>query len=283
MQTSSPVRTGLASLLLLAAAAPAAASPKPGAGPLQRIEIRYGISLIGLPIGTAAIVGSLGPKSYRLEAAGKLTGLAGVIVNSKGAATSSGSFVEGHAVPAGFAASAANRNAVLTIRMSEAKGAATGVEITPPYEQKPDRVPLTEADKHNILDPLSSFFMPVPGEGEMAGPAACNRTLPLFDGGVRFDVVLAFSGTREVDGPGYKGPVAVCSARYKPHAGHRPDRQATKYMMDNKEMSVWLAPLVGTRYVVPYRISVLSMIGTVVVEATNFKTEPDIRAAAGAR
>ncbi len=283
MQKSSPVQAGLASLLLLAVATPATALPKTGAGPLQRIEIRYGISLIGLPIGTAAIIGTLGPKSYRLEAVGKLTGLAGVIVNSKGAATSSGSVVDGRAVPAAFAATAANRNSMLTIRMSEARGAATGIEITPPYEQKPDRVPLSEADKRNILDPLSSFFMPVSGEGDMVGPAACDRTLPLFDGGVRFDVVLAFSGTREVDGPGYKGTVAVCSARYRPHAGHRPDRPATKFMMDNKEMSVWLAPLAGTRYVVPYRISVLSMIGTTVIEATSFKTEPDVRASAGAR
>lgn len=270
-------------MLLAIQAADAAPPAKTAHGETDSIRLHYSISLIGLPIGTAQVIGVLGPSSYRLEANGRLTGLAGVIVNSKGAATATGSLAAGHVNPATFAASASTSNYLLTIRMAMAKGAATGVEITPPYEPRSDRVPLSEADKHGIIDPLSSFVMAVPGTGDLIGPAACDRTLPIFDGGVRFDIALAFAGIRQVKGPGYAGPVAVCSARYRPIAGHRPDRPATKFMMNNKEMEVWLAPVANTRFVVPYRVSVLSMVGTTVIEATNFESGAETRAAAARR
>lgn len=288
MVTVASVRVGLAGTILLAATLPfpaisKAIDAKTDAKGGANIRMRYAISLIGLPIGVASVSGTLGPKAYRFEANGKLTGLAGVIIDSKGAATSTGTLVGGRAVPASFAATAANSDYVMTIRMSEAKGNATAFQITPAFEPLPDRVPLTSADTRNIIDPLSSFFMPVPGDGEVIGPAACNRTLSLFDGGVRFDIVLSFTGTRQVDSPAYHGPVAICSARYKPYAGHRPDRPSTKFMVDNKDMSVWLAPVGGTRYVVPYRVSVLSMVGTTVIEATSFEAGTDARTPAKAR
>lgn len=265
-----------------AALAATAALPAPGGKALpagRQLRLHYSVSLLGLPIGTASVVGTVGPNTYRLEAAGKLTGLAGVIIDSKGAATSTGSLARGEVSPSTFAATAATSKYVLTIRMAMARRAAEKVEITPAYQPSPDRVAITDADRRGILDPLSSFVMTVPGTGDLIGPTACNRTLPLFDGGVRFDIALAFTGTRQVKGPDYAGPVAVCSARYKPIAGHRPDRPATKFMTNNKEMEVWLAPVEGTRFVLPYRISVLSMLGTTVIEPTQFDMGADTKAA----
>lgn len=279
MNSTSPVLAGLLSASLVLGPALSAPLPKPIAESRQ-IRLRYAITLIGLPIGTASVSGSLGPSGYRLEANGKLTGLAGVIVNSKGAATATGSLGGGHVNPSTFAATAATGEYLLTIRMAMAGGTAEKVEIAPVFEQKPDRVPLSDADRRGIVDPMSSFFMAVPGNQDLIGPAACNRTLPMFDGGVRFDITLAYLGVRQVKGAGYAGPVAVCSARYKPIAGHRPDRPATKFMTNNKEMEVWLAPVAGTRFVVPYRISVLSMIGTTVIEATAFDIATEKKAAA---
>ena len=74
---------------------------------------------------------------------------------------------------------------------------------------------------------------------------------------------------RAVKARGYSGEVAVCSARYKPVSGHRPNRQSTKFMADNKNIEVWLMPIEGARALAPYRISVATMVGSVVIEATN--------------
>ena len=78
------------------------------------------------------------------------------------------------------------------------------------------------------------------------------------------------SGEREVSAKGYRGPVAVCAVRYVPIAGHRRDRPATKFMADNKDLEVWLAPIDGARVLMPFRVSVRTMIGTTVIEASEF-------------
>ena len=174
-----------------------------------------------------------------------------MLVDTKGAVTSTGNVKDGRIIPSGFAATAGTPHYLLTIRMSEEKNAATQVEIDPAYQQTPDRIPVSAADKRGIIDPMSSFIMPVPGTGDLLGPAACDRTLPLFDGGVRFNINLSFKRLQQVATPAYTGPVAVCGVRYQPISGYRPDRPVNKFMVDNKDMEVWLAPVGKTRFVYP--------------------------------
>ena len=72
---------------------------------------------------------------------------------------------------------------------------------------------------------------------------------------------------------GYEGPVLVCAARYVPISGHRKDRPATKFMADNKDLEVWLAPIEHDHVLMPYRVSARTMIGTTVIEASEFKVQ----------
>jgi hypothetical protein len=55
-------------------------------------------------------------------------------------------------------------------------------------------------------------------------------------------------------------------------AGHRPNRSAIKYLTETREIEAWLAPVAGTRVLVPYRISVPTSVGSAVLEATQFVT-----------
>ena len=99
---------------------------------------------------------------------------------------------------------------------------------------------------------------------------------------MRFDIALSYKRLQQVATPAYTGPVAVCGARYKPIAGYRPDRPANKFMIDNKDMEVWLAPVGTTRFVFPYRVAVMSMIGMVTIEADQVSIGAPMKAA-GAR
>ena len=162
-----------------------------------------------------------------------------------------------------------------TIRMSLAANAVTGVDISPPFVDRPDRIPLTDKDTRGVVDPVGAFVVPAPAKGPLVGPASCDRTIPVFDGYTRFDVSLSYVGLREVSAKGYKGPVAVCAVRYVPIAGHRRDRPATKFMADNKDLEVWLAPIDGARVLVPFRVSVRTMIGMTVIEASEFSVAAD--------
>jgi hypothetical protein len=231
----------------------------------------YNVSLIGLPIGVADVSGQISATSYRIEASAKISGLATILSNAKGAATGAGAIASGHILPASFATTAANSKMTRTVRMAMNGGAVTGIDITPPLEEKPGRIPVKAEDKRGIVDPVGAFIVPIAGNTPLVGPAACaNRSIPIFDGYTRFDVRLSYVGERRVSAKGYSGPVVVCSARYAPIAGHNPDRPAVKFMVANKQMELWLAPIESAHVLLPYRASVATMLGTVVIEATQF-------------
>lgn len=246
----------------------------PGAAAEQFTGI-YSVNLVGLSLGTATVRGQVGPDAYKIEAFAKLNGIAQAMSGAKGSATASGVIRDGRAVPNAYATTSSNSKETRTVRMGMAAGTVRAVDIQPPPTPFIGRVPVTDAHKRSIVDPLSALVMSVPGTGPVIGAAACNRSIPVFDGFSRFNVQLSYAGTRNVATQGYKGPVAVCNARYIPVAGHRPDRRSTQFMTNNKKMEVWLAPLNSSRYVVPYKISVATMIGTTVIEARRFEFGSD--------
>jgi len=230
----------------------------------------YSVSLIGLPIGVAKVTAIITPTSYAVDATARMSGLGTVVSNSRGASVGKGAIVSGHVVPASFATTATNSNMTRTIRMSLEGNSVSGVDIQPPFEDKPDRIPLSAKDKQGVVDPVGAFIIPAPADGTPTSPAACNRTIPVFDGFTRFDVTLTYVGQRKVSAKGYSGPVAICAARYVPIAGHRRDRPGTKFMAENKDIEVWLAPIGAAKVLMPFRISLRTMVGTAVAEAYEF-------------
>jgi hypothetical protein len=233
------------------------------------VAARYAITLAGLSIGTATLSGEITDQSYSLRMQAHMTGLAGAVTSGKGAAQVSGSFAGARPISSGYALSASNMEVTRTIQMAMSGGSIGSVVINPPFEVHPDRVPVTEQHRHNVTDPVSALVMPALGRDDVMSPAQCNRTIAVFDGVQRFNVTLTSAGVQQItDGrTGYVGPALVCNARYQAIAGHRPDRPATRYMQNNREMSVWLVPVQGARALVPWRISVKTMVGTVLLEA----------------
>jgi hypothetical protein len=117
--------------------------------------------------------------------------------------------------------------------------------------------------------------MPVVGNGELLTPDACRRKLAIFDGRQRADIDLVFKRMDRVRADkGYQGPVVVCTVLYTPIAGHRPERPAIKYLVQTREMEMWLAPIAGTRLLVPFRFSVPTPFGLGVLQATYFVAQP---------
>ena len=235
------------------------------AGP---VEARYHIAVSGLHIGTAAISGQISVQSYRATLNAQLIGLAGALTSGRGAVNVSGSFQGDRPLSSGYALSANNSSVNRTIQIGMAGGNVSQVNIEPPFEDRPDRVPVLEHHRRNVSDPVSALIMPVAGQGEVMEPASCNRTLQVFDGVQRFNVQLSPAGTKEINEPrkGYVGHALVCAARYIPVAGHRPIASTT-YMTDNKDMSVWLVPVAGSRALIPWRVQVRTQLGNMVIEA----------------
>lgn len=233
------------------------------------LHAQYGVTLLGLPLGKASLDGEVAGQTYKISINARLTGIASLVSSSKGAAVASGAFLRGLIVPAAYANTSANATQTRTVRVAMSGGSVKGVDISPPIDPSPERVPLTDAHTRNIVDPLSAMIMPVPGSEPIMGPAACNRTIPVYDGFTRFDVTLTYIGQRQVKAKGYAGPASVCAVRYTPIAGHR-NRKPVQFMAQNKDIEVWLAPVGANRVLVPFRISMATTIGHLNIEAEEF-------------
>ncbi len=250
------------------------AGPGMASAGADEFRARYTVSLIGVTIGEAVAAGSIGPASYRIDLNAKLTGFAAIIANVKLALVATGALRRGGVAPSTYATTSANSQGSRTVRMSLDAGNVKAVEIFPPFEDKEGRVPVTAANKRNILDPATALIMAVPEGQSLVGPAACNRTIPVYDGYVRFDVTLHYVGVREVAVDGYSGPVSVCAARYTPVSGHKRDSKSTKFMAENRDIEAWLAPIERAHVVVPFHIAMMTLAGVAVIDAVEFSVEP---------
>jgi hypothetical protein len=254
-----------ATLALFLAGAPAHAQAK--------LEASYVATLAGVPIGKAAWLLDLTPEKFVASASGRTTGLLQVLAGGRGSLLAQGSMTGAKLTPGTYEITNATDKKTNVVKMAIANGSVKEFSAEPPSPPYPDRVAITENHRRGVLDPVSAALMTAAGTGEVLAPETCNRTLPVFDGRGRFDLVLSFKRMDKVKAvKGYQGPALVCAVSYRPISGHRATQSAVRYLTEATEIEVWLAPLQGTRVLVPFRASVPTVFGPAVVEATQFVT-----------
>jgi hypothetical protein len=233
------------------------------------LTARYDVLVAGLLVGKATVTGTIDEKSYKMSLNANVTGLVGALAGGKGSATSSGALANNRVLSNGYALRASNGKLSRVIQIGMSRGDVSKVVVTPPFAEAADRVPVTAAHKQDVSDPLAALLMPMSHSNPM-NKANCSRTIRVFDGAQRFDVKMAYAGTENVNIKGYSGPVLVCSARYTPLGGHFPKRPATQFMVNNRELSTWIAPIAGSNVLAPVRINVKTQVGLVAIVAKQF-------------
>jgi hypothetical protein len=255
---------GLVALACCAAVTPGWAQTK--------LEVRYSVSLLGIPLGSGSSVLEIGDDSYKIVANGQVTGLLKAFSSGEGAAAVQGAIQDGRVSPSAYVVHIKSRNKVDEVRMAFAGGAVKQLAVEPPVELKPDTVPLTEAHKRGVVDPISMGLLPAVGANGIS-PQACDRKIPAFDGRIRFDLTLSYRRMEAVKSErGYEGPALVCATRFVPIAGHESGRQGIKSLRDSRDIEIWYVPVAGTRFIAMYRINVPTQLGTAVLQATRFET-----------
>jgi hypothetical protein len=240
-----------------------------------KLEARYTASLSGIPLGSGSWVIEVAPDQYTAIATGRTTGLVRLVSDGSGSSGARGTIQGASLVPMTYASSTISDRRHDDVRMTLRGGTVKDVAVEPPTPPSPDRVPVTEAHRKGVTDPMSAAIMAVAGNGDVLTPDACKRKLAIFDGRQRADIELTFKRMDRVHADkGYQGPVVVCTVLYRPIAGHRPERPAIKYLAETRDMEMWLAPIAGTRLVVPFRFSVPTPFGLGVLQATYFVAQP---------
>ena len=252
-------------------AASVAADAGHGASAQGRLEAEYTATLAGIPIGRGNWIIDISDDEFSAAATGATTGLLRVFTGGHGNSAAQGILSTGQPVPVSYAASISNDKRSDDVRMAFAGGNIKDLSVEPPPGPSADRIPVTDADRRNVLDPMTSVLNAVGGSGDPVSPQACARKVSVFDGRMRYDLRSEFKRMETVKAErGYQGPVVVCAVYFIPISGYVPQRYAIKYLAALRDAEVWLAPIAGTRVVVPYRFSLPTPIGTGVLQATQF-------------
>jgi uncharacterized protein DUF3108 len=273
--TSSFLRRGLAALGLVPLVLFLAWTAAPTRAFAQgRLDAQYEATLAGVTVGRGTWAIEVTDDQYAAVAQGGTAGLLKTFSQGSGNGSAQGRVVNGALVAGSYQAQTTTGKKSEQIHITLANGNVKefGIEPEPPVD--PDRVPVTEAHKRGVLDPMTASLLRVPGNGELLSPEACRAGAPVFDGRMRYDLKLDFKRMENVKAEkGYRGPAVVCAIYFTPLAGYIPDRPAIKYLASARNMEIVLVPIAGTRILVPFRIVIPTSFGTAMLEATSFITQ----------
>lgn len=239
-----------------------------------RFKAHYTLSMTGVSIGQIVWFVAIGDQRYTTSANGKASGVLSVLVNGEGAVDVRGVMTEGHVLPRFFTSKILDDEGNSQLRMTFDDGVVKELSgsVPPPGT---DRVPITDADRRGVSDPLSAML--IPANGEPLQPANCNHVLSIFDGRRRYDLTLAYKRVDKVAlERSFSGIVLVCSVVLKPIAGYRADSMLVKYVAGRRDMELWFAPVSGTSVMAPIRVSMPTLVGTLEIQADQFDILPPL-------
>ena len=237
----------------------------------SNLDASYTISFARIRVGDITATFVVGDSEYAISAHGRAGGIMKVLVDGEASFATRGIIKGNHPAPTSFTSKIVSNAGTSDVTMALDEGSVKELAAAPPPPGW-DRVPVTQANRQRIVDPLTAMLFSAAAGGEGLSQDACRHTLPIFDGNHRYDLKLAFKRMDRVTAEkGYAGPVVVCSVSYEPIAGHA-SIPLVKYLSEDREMEMALAPIAGTRLLAPFRLSVVSMLANLTIDANRFET-----------
>lgn len=240
-----------------------ASTASPAAPGRTMVDATYEISIAGWGIARATLDLALQSGRYDADLNMQPKGVAKIVTAVRTSVAAAGEVRRGTVLPQRYSVRADEIDRPVAVDMAMRSGAITQLRAVPPLKAREDRVPVTNAHKRGVVDPLSSGLIPIRSAD---GRDACERTLEIFDGWTRYDVQLFFKKITSVSTKGYNGPAAVCGARWVPVSGHRADKKEVQYLAQNKALEMWVVPIPGANVAIPYRVSIGTPNGTILIE-----------------
>lgn len=239
------------------------------------INALYRIHWIGAHIGDFRIRSSITNRQYSLQADANISVFFGS-VSWQGVTSSSGLMTANGPVPQSYMFRYQTGNRGETVELRFQQKMVRDILINPPARPGARNAPITAAHLQNVVDPLSALVLLSQARlAKNAGEGACNKRLPIFDGKIRYDLVLSPKGTRSVSGAGkLSGTAYVCNVRYVPIAGYKLGKAGgSDYATGNTGIEVWLVPLPEAGLIVPYYVHVPTPAGTASLVTATFNVE----------
>jgi hypothetical protein len=231
----------------------------------NRIVAVYRVDIGNFNLGEFKLTTTFRGNDYAMRGEGRFKVLEGLIYEWRGVTASYGRVTDTGPEPTMYAFNYADSAKMgERLRMTFDGRAVADVSISPRNRPLPRTIPVTKEQLEGVLDPMSGAFLSAQSENPNGDLAVCDKTLPVFDGRQRYDLVVSpkrmVTVKRTTQG-GYGGPAVICAVKFIPIAGYQPDNPAIRLMQQSNEIEVWLIPVRASNRYVPYRIVLPTPVG----------------------
>ncbi len=224
------MKKGLGSALVAAALTCAAASPA-GAQDATEVVARYDFHVGGFHVAEVTLDAMVADgRSYRARSSATTRGMLDVLLRGRSASESRGELVDaGRLMPMDFSTRYSSRRGRQVIEIAYEDASPVSVVMEP--EAGPDANHAGPRDRLGALDPLSAAVAAlIPSRST----ELCNRSIPIFDGKRRFDILfLPPDPARFADGapePEWPLPLIRCLGVYERISGFEtPTMEGKRY------------------------------------------------------
>lgn len=250
----------LAPLALLALPATAVADT----GWPTAVTARYKLFFAGFEVGSYDFNSSIQGKSYSATGAASVSALFGAF-KWKGGIKSSGTLdpAKPHPIAYNLDFKAKKKRGSVTLTFD--RDAVKSVNVLPEKPPHPSAVPVKPEELKGVFDPMSSILAIT----HAGGADPCTRTIPIFDGKARFNLVMSPKGVEplhEAKASGQPAQLKVCRVKYVPISGHKP-KDFVNPWVDYDGIEISLRPVPTANVFVPYQVTIPTTIGAAVMLA----------------
>ena len=249
----------------------------------HRIIANYSVDFGGYNLGNFRLTTLLRGSEYEARGEGNFSMMGGLLYSWHGSTSSKGKVTDGTPEPATYVFDYDGGDGSQRLHVTFDNGDVTQVSTEPPNEPNAHVVPVTKEQLQGVLDPVTAMFLYARSNDPNGDLKVCDRTVPVFDGEQRFDLVLKPKRTVRLQknaSTAYSGFAAVCRVKFNPISGYRTDDPDIKLISQSNEIEVWLVALSKTGMYVPYRIVLPTVGGYASATSSMLKVQTDAQSTA---
>lgn len=228
------------------------------------VAARYKLSFNGFEVGKYQFQSTFNGKSYSATSSASISALFGAFT-WKGQIASNGVLEPAKPRPTAYQLTFKSKSKEGSVTLGFDKDAVKSIALVPQKKPNPEAVPVKEADLKNVYDPMSAILAMTHAQADKP----CGRTIPIFDGKTRFNLIMSYKGEQKLTGKadgGQPQKLVLCNVKYQPVAGHKP-KDFQKPWVDYDSMEIAMRPVPAAHTFVPYRVTISTTLGSAVMSA----------------
>src|SRR3977135_359767 len=139
-----------------------------------KLDARYEATLAGIPVGKGAWTIDISDDTFSAAASGGTSGLLKAFAGGSGTGGAQGRVVNGALVATSYSATTTTSKKSETTRTGLCGGNVKEYATEPEPPVEPERLPVTDAQRRGVYDPMTGSMLRGPGSGSPVSTADCH-------------------------------------------------------------------------------------------------------------